>query len=450
MAWSIPVDLKGIYEAGAKSSDERNATVHVSIFVDVSAAGEVVDALRAAFRPKAANARLSIASYDKKAPALPAEGGLVVVAAGDSPATAELLNAAGKAHLDCVTCTGDLPATVSALEAAGFSPTLSAIVAYETPAGKRSFEERLGEWVVEHCADRRLPLAYAFDFLRKPYAEEIVKATALQNGAFGAILLIPGADMPVMTLNQCKMIIQIAAAYGEKLGPDRIQEILAVVGGGFACRAVARQAAAFVPGAGWAVKAGVGYSGTIAMGRAAVKYFETGTASRVSSAFERVRTKALGAAEAASEDAVGADASSDAAKGAAAKVAAVAGHVTGADPAKIAAALGVAGKAASKVEKIASKAAKGAEGGKDKASKGTKATKLDAAKVAFAAKMAGKAASKVAQKTGKGSASSEGVAAKAVKAAGHAVGLDSAKVDFAVDVASKAASAAKKKKKKGR
>ena len=55
-----------------------------------------------------------------------------------------------------------------------------------------------------------------------------------------------------------------------------MKELAAVVGGGLACRTVARQMAGLVPAVGWAVKAGVGYAGTWAMGMAAAEYFEHG------------------------------------------------------------------------------------------------------------------------------------------------------------------------------
>jgi uncharacterized protein (DUF697 family) len=103
-----------------------------------------------------------------------------------------------------------------------------------------------------------------------------VQATAWQNAAIGGLSFVPGADMPLMTLNQGKMLLQIAAAYGQQLGPDRVKELAALVGGGFVFRTLARQALTLVPGFGWAIKAGVGYTGTVAMGRAAIAYFEQG------------------------------------------------------------------------------------------------------------------------------------------------------------------------------
>lgn len=118
--------------------------------------------------------------------------------------------------------------------------------------------------------------------VRRAYCDRVILANARQNGVIGAVVIIPGADMPAMTANQIRMVLQIAAAYGEEIGFDRALEILTVVGSGFAFRALARQALAFVPGFGWAVKGAVGMSATLALGRAAVAYFEAGAPLQIS------------------------------------------------------------------------------------------------------------------------------------------------------------------------
>ena len=56
----------------------------------------------------------------------------------------------------------------------------------------------------------------------------------MQNAGVGLVVFIPGADLPIMTLNQAKMLLQIAAAYGEPMGKERVKELAAVVGGAFA------------------------------------------------------------------------------------------------------------------------------------------------------------------------------------------------------------------------
>jgi uncharacterized protein (DUF697 family) len=136
--------------------------------------------------------------------------------------------------------------------------------------------DRLGAWLADNLGSKRLALAHNFAFMRRAVAEDAVKTTALQNALIGAVTPIPGADMPIMTANQVKMLLQIAAAYGQTIGVERVKELAAVVAGGYLLRAVARQALVLVPVLGWAVKGGIGYTGTMAMGKAAITYFEDG------------------------------------------------------------------------------------------------------------------------------------------------------------------------------
>lgn len=139
-----------------------------------------------------------------------------------------------------------------------------------------SLDVRMGEWIISACAPKKLAFALAFPFVRRPLSVDAVNATSLQNGAVGLVAFIPGADLPIMTLNQAKMLLQIAAAYGCPMSAERVKELAAVVGGAFFCRNVARTVAGVVPVLGWAVRAGVGFAGTQAMGRAAIEYFEAG------------------------------------------------------------------------------------------------------------------------------------------------------------------------------
>ncbi|MGN6799073.1 MAG: hypothetical protein ACTHKS_13120, partial [Gaiellaceae bacterium] len=79
---------------------------------------------------------------------------------------------------------------------------------------------------------------------------------------------------PILTLNQVRLVLRIALAYGETIDQQRALELLGVVGAGFGLRAVARELLDFVPVAGWALKASVAYGGTKTIGEAAVRYFE--------------------------------------------------------------------------------------------------------------------------------------------------------------------------------
>ncbi len=136
--------------------------------------------------------------------------------------------------------------------------------------------------IVEAAGDGAGVLAQVLPSVRRTYCDHIVISNAAQNGVIGVVVIIPGADMPAMTANQIRMVLKIAHAYGEEMSIDRAVEILSIVGTGFILRTLARQALDFVPGFGWAVKGAVGFSGTVALGQAAIAYFEAGAPLRVS------------------------------------------------------------------------------------------------------------------------------------------------------------------------
>jgi uncharacterized protein (DUF697 family) len=101
-----------------------------------------------------------------------------------------------------------------------------------------------------------------------------VKTAARQNGVVGAAVFVPGVDLPVLTLNQLRLVLRIAAAHGQEVGPARLPEALGIVGAALSLRTVARSLVGVVPWVGWAVKGGVAYGGTRALGEAAVRAYD--------------------------------------------------------------------------------------------------------------------------------------------------------------------------------
>jgi uncharacterized protein (DUF697 family) len=145
-------------------------------------------------------------------------------------------------------------------------------------AGEELPFERIAERIAARLGRRGHVLAARLPSLRPAIVRAIVKAFARENGAIGAAVFVPGADLPLLTLNQLRMVLRIAAAHGESLGRERGLEILSVTGAAFGFRAIARELAGLVPGPGWIYKGGVAYAGTRALGEAAIAYFETGAA----------------------------------------------------------------------------------------------------------------------------------------------------------------------------
>ena len=116
-------------------------------------------------------------------------------------------------------------------------------------------------------------LAARLPVLREHVCQGLIERFSRQNGIIGAAFFIPGADFAVLTLNQIRLVLRLAAAHGVEIDQSRLPEVLATVGAGLGFRALARQVLGVVPVAGWVVKGGIAYAGTRALGEAAQRYF---------------------------------------------------------------------------------------------------------------------------------------------------------------------------------
>ncbi|MFH0916911.1 MAG: DUF697 domain-containing protein [bacterium] len=145
-----------------------------------------------------------------------------------------------------------------------------------------SFSDSPAGWrqVFSSCAgaagDHTVALGRRYPAVRAAAARRVIDRTAGQNALIGLLFVLPGADMPAMTLNQIKMILSIASIYGEQIDLERAVELAGVVGMGFGFRALSRLLVRSTPGLGWVLKAVTGYTATLAVGLGAVHYFEKG------------------------------------------------------------------------------------------------------------------------------------------------------------------------------
>lgn len=329
---NLPLDIPALLRAATDIDAARNTPLAVSVYIDETAPGDAVGHVRSAFASAGARTRVTLGYLEEGA--LPEPYGfddMAVIVAGASPTIGEAAAHVRSAGVPVMVATTSPAAVAAAAQASGFpipegdlvapdmtAPTpfgdAAAAMARRMTAGRTggeapdapealealehavpveedapaaepialddaaaaTLDRRMGEWIIAACRDKKLAFALAFPFVRRPLSLDAVRATAIQNAGVGVVVFIPGADMPIMTLNQAKMLLQIAAAYGQPLSAERIKELAAVVGGAFLFRNIARSAAGVVPVLGWAVKGAVGFAGTEAMGRAAIEYFEAG------------------------------------------------------------------------------------------------------------------------------------------------------------------------------
>lgn len=146
--------------------------------------------------------------------------------------------------------------------------------------------------VLARRPDLRVPIGRNLPGFRTLAAEHVIRDVSRINAEFATIsgisdaipFLTPlfpavaGADILVLTKNQVLMIFRLAAIYGEDLDlKSRTREVLPVIGSALGWRTLARQLLGFLPGGlGLPARAGIAYSGTYAVGRAAQMAFDQG------------------------------------------------------------------------------------------------------------------------------------------------------------------------------
>jgi len=139
--------------------------------------------------------------------------------------------------------------------------------------------------IVKAHEDLALPLARQFPGFRAAVVERIVHAVSLENAMFSVATALPNvvpslvelpwalgefaSDTVFLTVNQIRMAFHIAAACGHEVGFGRQKaQILAIAGGAFGWRALARELAGHIPfGGGLIPKGAIAYAGTFLVGK---------------------------------------------------------------------------------------------------------------------------------------------------------------------------------------
>lgn len=141
-----------------------------------------------------------------------------------------------------------------------------------------SIKDKLINWLYVFSEDKSVSFATKFPFLRSHIANNIISECAIENAAIGAIPILPSADMPLMTLNQVRMLLQLAAIYGYEVNEDRVLDILVIVASAFGLKYVSNSVKNYSPIPGFIVDCGVGLTGTALLGGIAKEYFANGYA----------------------------------------------------------------------------------------------------------------------------------------------------------------------------
>ena len=134
---------------------------------------------------------------------------------------------------------------------------------------------RIARVVAARLGEDAAPLAARVPALRGAVARQLVAEFSRRNGVLGAAVFVGGADLPVLALNQARLLLRLEQAYGLEIDPrERLPELAATLAGGLGLRALARTLVERTPVARWAIQGAVAYLGTRAFGEAAVLRLE--------------------------------------------------------------------------------------------------------------------------------------------------------------------------------
>jgi uncharacterized protein (DUF697 family) len=135
--------------------------------------------------------------------------------------------------------------------------------------------EKLLPSLVDACPNLTIALGREVPAWRHSATQRAMQRASALSGLAG-LEPVPLLDIPFQVLIQLRLVLRIAAMYGEPVGDRYSRELVATLVSSAGLRYVAQQIAKVVPLLGWAVSGALAGAGTWAIGRIAQTYFENG------------------------------------------------------------------------------------------------------------------------------------------------------------------------------
>lgn len=245
--------------AGKTADEKRSEGVSIAVVVADEAPRDIAIAVRDALVAQQPTAVVRVLSCtDAPADAPNARDAVIFLVGGnpDAVAVAALSRARSGIPVALVAHSAvelpafsDLPEEVGAL--------ISEIVATDIDR----LSDKLARWLLD-ATDKPIAMAANFPFCRPALVSSLATKCAAENAAVGAVDIVHGSDFPIMTANQMKLALDIAAAYGDELSPRSAIDIALVLAAGLSWRTFARLAGDALPMGTWVSRAAFAFAGT--------------------------------------------------------------------------------------------------------------------------------------------------------------------------------------------
>lgn len=330
------INLETVVDSVLKIDDtaDLHRDINIQVLVDESVDSELINQTRAALTPNTDNVELLVGSFYDDVASVEPEADLVIILANTSMWVGATAAVAEASEVACVVITQNVAIAVQNAEDTSFPLDFDNLIAKEllgqekvfggelidiaakacTEAISETFDvitktipeyftgapltsnvldidfprlgaqpvedaqlfDALGSWVMQNCPEFRDAFATAFDFAKIPQIKQIAHRIAYENAVTGAIFFTPGADFPVMTLNQLKMLVEIGRANGFSPDKQTVPEAALIVAAAFASRTFTRVLCKAFPLLSWFIKIGVSYVVTLLIGYVVNSYMQAG------------------------------------------------------------------------------------------------------------------------------------------------------------------------------
>ncbi len=134
--------------------------------------------------------------------------------------------------------------------------------------------DRLFPRIIETHPPLAVSLGRALPAYRRQAARRLVRNASTFNALVGAEP-VPGLDIPLLLSVQVRLVLRLAAVYGQSMTARSAKELIGTIAGGIAFRYLAAEAAKLLPGVGWAISGAMAAVGTWAIGQVAIRYFDS-------------------------------------------------------------------------------------------------------------------------------------------------------------------------------
>jgi len=134
--------------------------------------------------------------------------------------------------------------------------------------------DRLFPRVIEAHPSLAISLGRALPAYRRHAARRVVRNASTFNALVG-VEPVPGLDIPLLLSIQVRLVLRLAAIYGQSMTARSAKELISTIAGGMAFRYLAAEVAKLLPGVGWAISGALAAFGTWTIGQVAIRYFDS-------------------------------------------------------------------------------------------------------------------------------------------------------------------------------